>query len=572
MREHAFTITPIGSCRIATPLRMAQQRHNITVNRARSYGFCHTAAEAVQQAAFLSGAFAPPAALWPLLAREADQTAMTGAVHIPSDLYLVEISSAKQIMIDGISVQLNYLNSHFSTFFGDEGTAREFWARARQGQQARIDRLLVRARVAAPDADILRRIRIEAVTDAALRRDIRHLIDTLPRVAFITHVSSPKADGLPIASRVAFSQQVQAAARAEGAEVFDPTDLVRSLGPRFALSDHDGAMAHYTDDFSCALADDWVARFANEHAGQPTPPHDTSDQAEVARRALVMRQPGAARAAMLEGAHSFRGDLQFADAFADFTLDHGATAVADLPHNTLAQLAMQMPRRKGLLFAAVAGDPLLAQQDIAAIGVTDLTGMLGVMQLHGMDIAGARLARTWLAAQSPAKPQTAPVWRFISGWLQGCAPDLSCQDKVALLRAAQAFAPDHSATRRFSRALRADVLARTKSHAEAGDLEALDTLADTITPVMGLLPEIALAQARLHFDAGAYEVSMALGQIAAERWPRKLSVRVMLMRSAKGLGDQPRAASFARDVIAQTDKSSARLEREAQTLLQEIGA
>ena len=39
-----FTVTPIGSCRITTPLKMGQARHGLNLNLARNYGYCHSPA------------------------------------------------------------------------------------------------------------------------------------------------------------------------------------------------------------------------------------------------------------------------------------------------------------------------------------------------------------------------------------------------------------------------------------------------------------------------------------------------------------------------------------------------
>src|SRR3546814_19774317 len=51
----AFTIAPIGTCRIHTPLRDGAGRYPITLQLGRNYGFVHTTAEALQQARFMFG-------------------------------------------------------------------------------------------------------------------------------------------------------------------------------------------------------------------------------------------------------------------------------------------------------------------------------------------------------------------------------------------------------------------------------------------------------------------------------------------------------------------------------------
>ncbi len=51
----AFTIAPIGTCRIHTPLRDGVGRYPLKLQLGRNYGFVHTSAEALQQARFMYG-------------------------------------------------------------------------------------------------------------------------------------------------------------------------------------------------------------------------------------------------------------------------------------------------------------------------------------------------------------------------------------------------------------------------------------------------------------------------------------------------------------------------------------
>ena len=50
-----LTVTPIGTCRINTPLRRARSRYPVALELNRVYGFTHTSDEALQQLRFMQG-------------------------------------------------------------------------------------------------------------------------------------------------------------------------------------------------------------------------------------------------------------------------------------------------------------------------------------------------------------------------------------------------------------------------------------------------------------------------------------------------------------------------------------
>lgn len=133
-----FSITPIGSCRITTPLRRGQSMFGTKLNLDRCYGYCHSPAEAVQMAEFMLGNATIPEHIWPLVSRAHDHHEISNARHALSDLYVVELASAKEVTIDGISVQLNYLKSEFSDFFENADRAVAFWSLAETGDENAI--------------------------------------------------------------------------------------------------------------------------------------------------------------------------------------------------------------------------------------------------------------------------------------------------------------------------------------------------------------------------------------------------------------------------------------------------
>src|SRR3546814_5428878 len=105
----AFTIAPIGTCRIHTPLRDAVGRYPIKLQLGRNYGFVHTSAEALQQARFMFGEAEIPADVQRLIFRPSNGEQARQGPQKPADLYMVELSSGKLLNINGYPNKSNSL-------------------------------------------------------------------------------------------------------------------------------------------------------------------------------------------------------------------------------------------------------------------------------------------------------------------------------------------------------------------------------------------------------------------------------------------------------------------------------
>lgn len=260
-----FTVTPIGSCRIATPLRLGQSTRGIRLNLNRSYGYCHSPAEAVQLARFLRGEVTIAADVWPLVSRSHRLETLSSETHVPSDLYVIELASAKELTIDGVSVQLNYLKSTYPDFFADPDRMQGFWDAAQTGDRARTTAFLDKAWSATDaqraDSVVLSRITLNYVTPDSLAQDIQTLGRLLPDVMFVSHVNARKPDGQTIKSRASFISLVSDGVRDAGFDLYDPTQLMAEFGQPAAIEDDSTSLAHFTTSFSTAVMDDWMARF-----------------------------------------------------------------------------------------------------------------------------------------------------------------------------------------------------------------------------------------------------------------------------------------------------------------------
>lgn len=260
-----FTVTPIGSCRIATPLRLGQSTRGIRLNLNRSYGYCHSPTEAVQLARFLRGEVTIGEDIWPLVSRSHQLASLSSETHVPSDLYVIELASAKELTIDGVSIQLNYLKSSFPDFFADPDRMQGFWDAAQSGDRAKITAFLDKAWSASDaqraDAALLSRITLNYVTPDSLAQDIQTLARLLPDVMFVSHVNARKPDGQTIKSRASFIRLVGEGVREAGFDLYDPTQLMAEFGQPAAIEDDSTSLAHFTTAFSTAVMDDWMARF-----------------------------------------------------------------------------------------------------------------------------------------------------------------------------------------------------------------------------------------------------------------------------------------------------------------------
>ncbi|MXU65983.1 hypothetical protein [Oceanomicrobium pacificus] len=256
-------VTPIGSCRVANPLRRGAAAGGYRLETSGIYGYTHSAAEAVQQVRYLTGAFDPPDRLRPLIMPNSGPD-HSGGDGLLADVYVVELSSAKTIRVGDAVIQLNYLSRHVPEVFSDRARGAAFWRLCRsEDADLRAERLAEMPAYRALDADrqaLLRAIRLELASPARLAADIGWLMRTLPRVLFVTHVDARLPDGSPIPSRHAYIEMVSGVLRALGADFSDPTDAVDRYGQSRAMQSEGGSLTHYTPAFEEVLAAEWTER------------------------------------------------------------------------------------------------------------------------------------------------------------------------------------------------------------------------------------------------------------------------------------------------------------------------
>lgn len=254
-------ITPIGTCRVHTPLRRGSMRYPIELDLRRNYGFIHTSAEALQQLRFLQGEKSFDPANLPLVFREADHDRLAGETWELADLHIVEISSSKRIVRGGDVLQSNYVQRHFADFLASTDRARAYWTLVKRGDRQALRAFLEEQPsytvMGESDRLLLAELSMEQQSFKAIRTEMAEIVERLgaERVIFQTHVNAADVDGDPIPTRERLIRWVKLAADQLGVRVFDPTPLMSEVGQEWALEDGGRDLTHFSLPFSDMLYD-----------------------------------------------------------------------------------------------------------------------------------------------------------------------------------------------------------------------------------------------------------------------------------------------------------------------------
>lgn len=262
-----YTIAPVGTCRIHTPLRRGVGRFPYQVTLNRNYGFVHTSREVIQQLDVLRGAAPVEERLRPLVYRPNTTDAFFEKPAVPADFYFIEISSAKHVSLGDVPIQLNYAIRYFGDFFGDRQNARRFWSLGSDTQaRERLEWLKTQRqfqKLDKADRELLAQIRVRELSEEDVRQDIAAIVERIGRdnAVFVTHVNAHTPDDLPIASRKRLIDAVRKGASAIGAQLYDPTPAMRKFGQIHAMENDGLDLTHFTLPFSDTLIDEWFTAF-----------------------------------------------------------------------------------------------------------------------------------------------------------------------------------------------------------------------------------------------------------------------------------------------------------------------
>ena len=270
----AIKLTPIGSCRIHNPLKKFITSSNLQLNSTDLYGFTHTSSEALQQIRYLQGDYLPSKEVQPILSSRLRFNKNNLNQKTPvSDIYFVEISSAKTVSIDNEYVQMNYVYVYFSEFFLDADRARKFWSLAARPER---DELLIFLQetpcfIAYPKEkqDLLRSISVKHMTEIELKNDMIEINNRLKNVIFITHCNVKLPDMTSINSRETWIKKIEKVGKEIGCKVYNPTHLMMVIGQSTSLQKNGLDSTHYTSTFERAIFNDLQRLYINPRINGP---------------------------------------------------------------------------------------------------------------------------------------------------------------------------------------------------------------------------------------------------------------------------------------------------------------
>lgn len=266
-RMAKISITPLGTCRINTPLKRGAVRYPIALDLRRIYGFVHTSAEALQQLQYRRGERSFSDDVVPILLRAGHEPGSEPATTDASDLTIVEISSNKLYQIDDVAVQSNYLARHFADFLASPHRAKTFWQLAshadREPLQAFLDSDPVARLCSDEDRSLLGRMRYRLQSFDEVFADMAAIAEIIgkDRLLFVTHVNARTPDGELISSRDRVIRWVKLAAQRLGVAFFDPTALMEEFGQDRAMERGGLDLTHFTNPFY----DRWYATVQRDH-------------------------------------------------------------------------------------------------------------------------------------------------------------------------------------------------------------------------------------------------------------------------------------------------------------------
>lgn len=520
-----LAITPIGTCRINTPLRHGVVRYPIEINTARVYGFTHTTEEALQQIAFLAGERQFDEAVLPILFRPQSGGRADDPIGLRSDVYVVEISSAKCFRVGDIAVQSNYLSRYFAEFLASAPRAKRFWALAGSSDASARNDLTaflgadpVYRLYSESDRELLRSISMRTQSAADISAGMALVVERLgkERVVFVTHVNAHGADGAIMPARDRVIGWTRLAAERLGVPCFDPSSLMQAFGQEHAMERDGLDTMHFTNAFS----DRWYSHFHNDYILARL----SLDDSETGPGGAIEVSPLAASiAATLEHDDFFEGSRQLFDVIAEqgnnpalcqlsgqvyarigdyHSVVRALEPVADSPAMTSASLHTLMRAQFQIgnaLQAIEIADRLLADEyesielyEIAGLAAERL-GRLGDAARYAvlafrLDPAQHRFAiRVLDGYRDGADPQK------LSAWKKEVSDRLSARADIALAQALAEWAVAHRDETTFRTAAtfvaRSDIAVAERLIEEAAAAGMLSAAAEVMSTVAAL-PDI----------------------------------------------------------------------------------
>lgn len=252
-----ITVRAIGSCRLFTPMRMARGIYPFGLDMRRDFGFVHTSAEAIQALRFIRGEISFPDHLIPVIARDAETKGLVDEPVLEQpDIYLIEISSAKETRVGEYRCQLNYVVRHFGDFFADAARRQQFNRMSGRGnwreRQDWLETLRVYQAMDQQDRELLSAIEIRVLGVKDMIADLQQFAERTGGTPLVvqTHIAARDANGDLLKTRSRVMSEVKEAANALGLPLLDPSEEMQLFGQARALKRNGTDLTHFSDVFS----------------------------------------------------------------------------------------------------------------------------------------------------------------------------------------------------------------------------------------------------------------------------------------------------------------------------------
>ncbi|MDZ5452474.1 hypothetical protein [Labrys sp. ZIDIC5] len=249
----------LGSCRLHRPMEEIAATGRCSHYDGGSRAYLHSVGEAVQRLRWMRGECQIPDGMAPYVfstERVPRLSANAQKEQAKADFLLVEIASEKELICDGIYLQLNYLHRHLLSPLGDGG--KLWWKEmlqkrcisAETAKKVIASEQFAEAGFGEADARILRDAYCEIADEDALRQGLIELKQLWGKpMAAVSHVGLPLQDGRVLQSREAFIARVKKIGAELGIPVFEPRGVIEAVGRTRALERQGADLDHYDPGF-----------------------------------------------------------------------------------------------------------------------------------------------------------------------------------------------------------------------------------------------------------------------------------------------------------------------------------
>ena len=493
-------VTTLGTCRIADPVAAAARTFPIRRNTAGVYGFVHTAKEVLQLMDHLDGRVIPPELVRFVASADYAPPGPRG----PSDLFIVEVSSLKEVCFDGHLLQINCLDRAFQgrrelldTLFQHKYPAD------RAMRRERLERLPGFAAADPLEQRILAEATVHITTKEELDQDLTLIQSRLPGpVVFACHIDLPDASGQTREARSRLCAWMRELCAIPGRTLFDPAPGVLEYGRTRALAEEGRDTNHYTAEYKsvlgAALFDAYMQPGA--HGALAKPPAATApvpagdghadlratladvkarigrgetDEAEVLLRTASIDHPGAVEVYTLLGTVAYhRGDST--GALADLRHAMRLDPAAVEPKIMLVKIAQRLNRLEEACAQA---------QDLVASVPNDHKALTVAAKAFTKAKRFQQAAGIWRRVAMLREHQAAPLTEAARCELKG----RNYEDAIRVADAALAREPDEA----MALVIKAEALQRLKRMKEMAAVALLIAVADPAAAMAAVSPLVA---------------------------------------------------------------------------------